>query len=213
MKRRLAALAVIALLGGCRSVGDLTSENGGGVFQVRNPCPVVGIPTGTGDVTLFNPPSSTDSRAIDVTAAMSYVRSTCQRAGGQLISTATFIVAAQRRDTTGPRQVVLPYFDVVLQGGERVAAKQVGQIVLNFENGKALTFAQGKASVQVSQAAATLTEEARLALTRKRKAGGSEAAVDPLSDPAIRSAVASATFEHLIGFQLTQDQLRYNATR
>jgi len=31
--------------------------------------------------------------------------------------------------------------------------------------------------------------------------------------PAVRGAVASATFEHLVGFQLTTDQLKYNATR
>ena len=31
--------------------------------------------------------------------------------------------------------------------------------------------------------------------------------------PTIRDAVARATFEHLVGFQLTQEQLRYNATR
>jgi hypothetical protein len=29
----------------------------------------------------------------------------------------------------------------------------------------------------------------------------------------VRTAVANATFEHLVGFQLTEDQLRYNATR
>ena len=29
----------------------------------------------------------------------------------------------------------------------------------------------------------------------------------------VRDAVSRATFEHLIGFQLTQNQLRYNATR
>ena len=28
-----------------------------------------------------------------------------------------------------------------------------------------------------------------------------------------RAAVAQATFEHLVGFQLTDAQLRYNATR
>jgi len=50
-------------------------------------------------------------------------------------------------------------------------------------------------------------------LTQPRKAGQADAAVDPLSDPAIRSAVANATFEHLVGFQLSQDQLKYNATR
>ena len=40
-----------------------------------------------------------------------------------------------------------------------------------------------------------------------------DAAIDPLSNPTIREAVARATFEHLIGFQLTDAQLRYNATR
>ena len=40
-----------------------------------------------------------------------------------------------------------------------------------------------------------------------------DAAVDPMSDPAVREAVTRATFEHLVGFQLTQDQLRYNVTR
>jgi hypothetical protein len=34
-----------------------------------------------------------------------------------------------------------------------------------------------------------------------------------MADPAVRSAVANATFEHLIGCELTPDQLKYNATR
>jgi hypothetical protein len=29
----------------------------------------------------------------------------------------------------------------------------------------------------------------------------------------VQKAVADATFEHLVGFELTQDQLKYNATR
>jgi hypothetical protein len=65
----------------------------------------------------------------------------------------------------------------------------------------------------VNRGVATLPENVRLTLVRPRKAGQAEAAVDPLSDPAVRTAVNNATFEHLIGFQLTQDQLRYNATR
>ena len=40
-----------------------------------------------------------------------------------------------------------------------------------------------------------------------------DAAVDPLSRPEVKAAVARATFEVLVGFQLTQDQLTYNATR
>jgi hypothetical protein len=58
-----------------------------------------------------------------------------------------------------------------------------------------------------------LPEDIQRELTRERRAGERDAAIDPLADPAVRDAVAKATFEQLIGFQITQDQLRYNATR
>lgn len=213
VKLRLATLTLFVLLGACRSSGDLTSESGGGVYQVRNPCPIAGVPTGTGDITLFSPAGSTDSRAIDVTAAITNLRATCQTTDTDHISTATFDVVARRSDPVAARQVVLPYFDVALQGGEKVVAKQIGSIVLDFPAGHARTSTRAQATIRVNRAASTIPEEARRALTRERKAGDADAAVDPLSDPAIRSAVAGATFEHLIGFQLTPDQLRYNATR
>jgi hypothetical protein len=53
----------------------------------------------------------------------------------------------------------------------------------------------------------------RAKLTQRRKSGDVNAAIDPLSDPTVRAAVARATYEHLVGFQLTGEQLRYNATR
>jgi hypothetical protein len=65
----------------------------------------------------------------------------------------------------------------------------------------------------VNRGAATLPANVREILTRPRKPGEAEAAVDPLADPAVQQAVNNATFEHLIGFELTQDQLKYNATR
>jgi len=40
-----------------------------------------------------------------------------------------------------------------------------------------------------------------------------DAALDPLADPDIRAAVQKASFELLVGFQLTDEQLKYNATR
>jgi len=67
--------------------------------------------------------------------------------------------------------------------------------------------------VQINRASTTLPAEVRAKLTQRRKAGDVNAAIDPLSDPVVRAAVARATFEHLIGFQLSQQQLRYNATR
>jgi hypothetical protein len=208
-----AALTALTLLGGCRHAGDITADNGGGVYAVRSDCPIAGIPAGTGDITLFNPQGSTDSRAIDVTAASSQVRATCQDGATDVVSTVTFTVTGLRRDAGAARQVILPYFDVALRGGTQIAAKQVGAVALNFPAGSQHAYTRGQASIRVNRSAATLPANVRAILTRPRKAGEADAAIDPLSDPAVRGAVANATFEHLIGFQLTQDQLKYNATR
>jgi hypothetical protein len=210
---RTAALVTLILLSGCRHAGDITADNGGGVYAVRSDCPIAGVPAATGDITLFNPQGSTDSRAIDVTAAISQVRATCQDGATDVISTVTFTVTGLRRDAGAARQVILPYFDVALRGGTQIAAKQVGAVALNFPAGSQHASTRGQASIRVNRSAATLPANVRAILTRPRKAGEADAAIDPLSDPAVRSAVANATFEHLIGFQLTQDQLKYNATR
>ena len=213
MKLRLAALLTVTLLAGCRHPGDVTADNGGGIYAVRSVCPLVGIPAGTGDVTVFNPPSSTDSRAIDVTATITDLRSNCQDAGADVVSTATFTVVALRRDPGPARQVILPYFDVALRGGGMVVAKRVGSLALNFPAGSVHAWTRAQASVRVNRSAASLPANVRRILTQPRKAGEAGAATDPLADPAIRNAVANATFEHLVGFQMTQQQLKYNATR
>jgi hypothetical protein len=204
-------MLALTLLGACRHRGDVFE--GGGVYAVRSACPIAGVPGGTGDITLFNPPSSTDSRAIDVTATITDLRNGCQDVGNDIVSTASFTVIASRTNAGPARQVVIPYFDIAMQGGSRVVAKRIGQIVLNFEAGNSRTWTRSSAIVRVNRGVATLPESVRKLLNRPRKAGDPAAAVDPLSDPAVRAAVANATFEHLIGFQLTQDQLRYNATR
>lgn len=213
MKLRLAALLAMTMLSACRHPGDVTADNGGGIYAVRTNCPIAGVPAGTGDVTLFNPPNSTDSRAIDVTAAITDVRATCQDSGNDVVSTVTFTVVALRRDPGPARQVILPYFDVALRGGGAVAAKQVGRASIVFAQGDLHGWTRVQATIRVNRGAATLPANVREILTRPRKAGDVEAAIDPLSDPAVRKAVADATFEHLIGFQLTTDQLKYNATR
>ncbi len=210
MKLRLASMIVLVLLAGCTRRGNI---EGGGIYTVRSACPQVAIPAATGDMTLFNPAASKDSSAIDVVATITNVRANCQETSSDIVSVATFDVFAQRRDPSQPRQVVLPFFDTVVQAGDRVVAKRVGAVALNFAAGslRAQTTAQG--TVRISRSAATLPENVREALTRRRKVGDADAAIDPLTDPVIRAAVAQASFQHLIGFQLTDDQLRYNATR
>ena len=210
MKLRLVALAAIVLLSACSKRGLIEQ---GGIWTERSACPIPGIPAGTGDVTIFNPSNSIAADAIDVTATMTNLRASCQETGDQIVSTVTFDVVATRRDAADARQVVLPYFDVVLRAGTDVVAKRVGRVGLNFAPGSLRAQTSGQAVVQVHRSAAELPTEVRRQLTRPRKAGDVSAAVDPLTDPTIRAAVANATFEHLVGFQLTEQQLRYNVTR
>ncbi len=213
MKLRLAVIAAVVVLSACRHTGDVTAENGGGIYSVRSACPIAGIPAGTGDITLFNPTGSTDARAIDVSAAISQVRTSCQDVGNDVVSTATFTITALRRDAGPARQVLLPYYDVALRGGKEIAAKQIGQAAVQFNAGDIHGWTQVRTSVRINRAAATLPANVQAILTRPRKAGDADAAVDPMTDPGVRAAVADATFEHLVGFQLSQDQLKYNATR
>ncbi|HET7817195.1 MAG TPA: hypothetical protein VFK58_06415 [Sphingomicrobium sp.] len=210
MKLRLFSLLLVTLLPACAGEGYLED---GGVFTRRSPCPIAGLPAGTGDITVFNPSTSREAAAIDVTATITNVRSTCQETADQIVSTVSFDVVAVRRDPTQARQVVLPYFDVVVRAGNEIVAKKVGYVGLNFAAGSYRAQTAGQAYARVHRGAAALPENVRQILTRVRKPGDPEAAVDPMSDPGVRAAVAQATFEHLVGFQLTQDQLRYNVTR
>ena len=210
VKLRLATLLTLSLLSACSRTGEIED---GGVYITRSACPQIGIPAATGDITLFNPPQSRDAAAIDVTATITNLFNNCSETGDRVMSNAAFDVVAVRRDAGPARQVVLPYFSVAVQGGSEVVAKRIGQVVLNFPAGSQRAQARGQAVIWVSRAAATLPADVRQILNRKRKAGEAEAAVDPLSDPAVRAAVARATFEHLIGFQMTPEMLRYNATR
>ena len=212
MKLRLLLLISLALLPGCRR--NLSLAEGGGVFTTRSACPIVGVPAATGDITLFNPPTSRDASAIDVTATMTRVFGNCDdTSGDRILSNVAFDVYAVRTNASEARRVVLPYFDVVLQGGSQVVSKKIGYIALDFPAGSNRAHARGQAVARVSRAAATLPENVRRTLNQRRRPGDVTAAIDPLTDPAIRTAVARATFEHLVGFQLTQEQLRYNATR
>ncbi|WAT19096.1 hypothetical protein OZN62_05890 [Aurantiacibacter sp. MUD11] len=209
----VAALAGLAALGGCRSEGDIVVEQGVGITALRSVCPAVGVPDFTGDVTLFSPADARTADAIDVTAAITNVRSQCDETGEQVYATATFDVIASRTNTAGPRTVTLPYFATVTRGGNSVVAKRIGTVELTFAPGQARAQASGTAGAYVDRAEATLPPEIRERITRRRRAGDQSAAIDPLTEPDVRAAIARATFELLVGFQLTEDQLAYNATR
>ncbi|MBW4331485.1 hypothetical protein KY084_11465 [Stakelama sp. CBK3Z-3] len=205
------ALAPLVIAGGCAKEGQI--DPSGGITAMRSACPEVGVPAGTGDITLFNPKDSRLASAIDVTATITNVRAACNDSGDQVVSQVTFDIEARRSDTSAARDVTFPYFITVVRGGTAVTAKRVAQASVHFAAGQARAQVSAQGSSVIARSAATLPQDVRDKITQKRKAGDENAAVDPLSDPAVRSAVARATFETLVGFQLTSDQLKYNLTR
>ncbi len=200
-------------LAGCARDNEIDISSGVGITASRNLCPAVGIPAHLGDVTLFDPATSREASAIDVVATITNIRTSCNDQQERIYVGTSFDVIATRRDAGPARDVTLPYFSSVVQGSTAVVAKDISQVVVRFAAGQTRATASGTAGAYVDRAAATLPDDIRERITRRRRAGDQDAAIDPLSEPDVRAAVARATFELLIGFQLTQEQLQYNVTR
>lgn len=211
--RLISAIALAAALAGCSKRGELVINEGVGITSVLSSCPAVGIPDYTGDVTTFRVPGDRTAGNVDFTASITNLRSTCDDTGERVYSNATFDVYARRTDTNGARSVTLPYFSTVMRGGTAVVAKRIGQVTLTFADGQERAQASAEAGAFVDRNEATLPADIRERITRKRKAGDADAALDPLADPQVRAAIQRASFEQLIGFQLSEDQLAYNVTR
>ncbi|MEP3050251.1 MAG: hypothetical protein ABJP48_11795 [Erythrobacter sp.] len=211
--RILPTIALAAALAGCAREGELVVDQGVGITAVLTSCPAVGIPDYTGDITAFRTAGEPTLANLDLTASITNLRSTCDESGERVYSQATFDVLARRNDVSGARSVTLPYFVTVLRGGSAVVTKRVGQVTLNFADGQERAQASGTAGSFINRAEATLPDDVRERITRRRRAGDVDAALDPLSAPEVQAAIQRTSFEMLIGFQLTEDQLAYNATR
>lgn len=211
--RAFTALGLVAVLSACSQKGELVFDQGVGIASVLTLCPSVGIPDYTGDVTTFRAGGDQTAASLDVSAAMTDLRTTCNDSAQQIYSEASFTVNARRSDARGSRSVELPYFVTVLRGGSAVVAKRVGTVTLTFADGQERATATAKAGSFINRADAALPDDIRQKITKRRRAGDTEAALDPLADPEVKAAIARTRFEMLVGFQLTEDQLRYNVTR
>nr|WP_298925978.1 hypothetical protein [uncultured Erythrobacter sp.] len=211
--RVLSAAALAVGLAGCAQEGELVVDQGVGITAVLTSCPAVGIPDYTGDVTVFRAADNPTLGNLDMTASMTNLRSTCNDTTDKVYSEASFDVHVRRTDVRGARTVTLPYFVTVLRGGTAVVTKRVGEVTVSFADGQERASGSAKAGAFVDRAAATLPEDIREKITRRRRAGDVDAALDPLSDPTVKAAIARTRFEMLVGFQLSEDQLAYNATR
>ncbi len=179
----------------------------------RSACPAVAIPTYTGDVTLFRPGKAQDANNIDLVATITNVRDTCVESAAALATGARFDVVARRSDAVGARSVSLPVFATLVQGGNLIVSKQQFQVTLNFADGQTRTTSHAGARSSVASSEASLPAETQALINRKRKTGDVDAAVDPLSDPAVRAAIRAHSFELLLGFQLGEAALAYNVTK
>ncbi len=179
----------------------------------RSACPAVAVPTYTGDVTVFRPGTAPDAANIDLVATITNVRDTCAEGAAVLTTTARYDVVARRNDTSGARTISLPVFATMVQGGNLIMSKQISAVTVTFADGQARAIGHGGAQSSVSRVAASLTPETQQRINRKRKSGDADAAVDPMSDPAVRAAIRAASFELLLGFQLNEAGLGYNVTK
>jgi hypothetical protein len=201
----LTALAIAATaLAGCQS----------NPFKVtRSSCPAVAVPTYAGDTTLFAPGATADAANVDVVATITNLRDNCIDATETLASSVTYDVIARRTDTAGARQLVLPVFASVVQGGNLVVSKQIGSVVVDFAAGEARAIGRGAARTSIARSAMALPAAINTRIKRKRKAGDVDAATDPLADPEVKAALRAASFEVLVGFQLSDAALAYNVSK
>jgi len=211
IRRLFPALALLPILASCAKEDDF--DVSGGLNVVRSTCPAVAIPAYTGDVSIFSPEQSQDARALDVTASITNLRTSCDQTGDIVHTNVTFDVVARRASPNGARDLVLPYFSTVMRAGNQIMSKQVSQVLIHFADGQLRATGSAAAGADIQKSLATLPAIAQQRLRRKRKASDADASIDPLADPKIKAAINQANFELLVGFQLTDDQLRYNATR
>lgn len=214
--RRAALLAMsgsVLILSACARDNEIDLSSGVGITQTRSLCPALAIPLHTGDITIFDPATSRDASAVDVVAAITKLTPQCNEEGDKVYMVADFDVLATRRDAGPARSIDIPYFSTVVQGGSAVVAKRIGQVRVSFADGQTRGSGKGQASAYVDRAAATLPADVVERITRKRRPGDEDAAVDPLTIPEVRTAMQRASFELLVGFQLTEAQLEHNVRR
>ena len=198
------------VLGLAASALTLAACNRNPLLVKRSQCPAVAIPTFVGSVTQFDPPQSRNADAIALTAQISDVSANCIEGAEYLTTDVSFTVTAQRRQAGPAKEVYLPMFIGMAQGGNVLVSKQLTGVLVKFEEGQLRAEARGGARADVHRSAVALPADVQERITRERRPEDMDALVDPLSDPQVRAAVRAARFEILVGFQLDDASLAYN---
>jgi hypothetical protein len=197
-------LAGLAALAGCER---------NPLIVKRSPCPAVAVPVYAGDISRFQPGTAPDIQNLDFTASITNVRADCSEGGGTLVSSIRYDVVARRMQAGPERSIEVPVFASVVQGGNLLVSKDVNRVVLRFPAGQVRAVAGGTARADVNRSAAMIPDSVQKSIERKRRARDADASVDPMSDPEVRAALRAASFEVLLGFQLSETELAYNVTK
>jgi hypothetical protein len=179
----------------------------------RSPCPAVAIPYHVGSVTRFDPPQSRDAAAIALTAQITDVTGACVEGPDFLATEVRFTVTGQRRTADAQKEVYLPLFVALAQGGNVLVSKQVTGVSLTFPEGSLRAETSGSARAEVHRSAVSLPLEMQQKITKPRRPDDPEALIDPLSDPQVRAAIRAVSFEVLVGFQMDDASLAYNVAK
>ncbi len=198
------------LLGIVASALALSACNRNPLEVKRSQCPAVAVPAYAGSVTRFDPQQSRDADAIDVTAQLIDVTGRCIEGPEYLTTDVVFTVSAQRRKAGPARELYLPVFVAMVQGGNVLVSKQQTGVLLKFADGQLRTETTGGARADVHRSAVTLPADVQERISKKRQPDQLDSLVDPMSDPQVKAAVRAATFEVLVGFQLDDPSLAYN---
>jgi len=179
----------------------------------RSPCPAVAIPLYVGSYTRFDPPQSRNADAIAFSAQLFDVKGSCLDEAETLTTTVSFKVSAQRRRAGPPMDATVPLFVALVQGGNVLVSKQLTAVQLHFADGQLRTEGVGGARAEVARSATALPPEVQQKIAKKRQADEADALTDPMSDPQVRAALRAASFEVLVGFQLSDADLAYNIAK
>src|SRR3546814_787961 len=135
---------------------------------------LVGTQLWLGDVTLFSTPGATAADAIDTVATITNVRGGCSDDGSEFVTNVSFDVRARRNEAGAAESLTLPFFVAVVRGGDKLVAKQLGQVTVNFAEGQDRAQASGSAQSRVIRSAAVLPADIQEKITRERRPGDEE---------------------------------------
>lgn len=190
---RFISLAVVAaMLAGCSS----------NPLQItRSICPAAAVARNVSDLTQFSPPTSRDADAITLTATFSDMAVKCSEKGSRIFSDLSVTIAGQRASAAGDQTISVPYFVAVVKGGQTLLSKQLYSANLDFKAGQVRAHTTQTVRADISRSAAI------------DALGPAPKASKDASDPFVETVQKASPFEMVIGFQLTDDQIIYNARK